>query len=373
MDGAINFTDLLGIREAGRFRPTSAGGEIKVLWGINKFDIDIDVFELQAAAEYRSKQLDSWKKFLDQGYDGSIKSNNIPVGSNLSYSSIASARRNTLLDIFGEVLHHEGGGHGLRPGLDHGPLQDASDYLNDPSYVSGFNSQYMTGAVTVRGMFGSLMDGQLIGNLGGLYFDGVVPASTFNNVNASERATLNAGGKNIVTGPFDSPHANAEPLSATTARIIAEPDLFFREFGEVLGSAVGRYLFSDQPFAALPASALLGTLGRNVADFISAGGVSADLGRAGAVFDRTFTDFGQELGQAFRSAAIGSVSSFLTLELGNIIGIEGFGSELLQTGASSLLGQVLNNSIDIANGGKTVGELFTGLSGEGLFQRRRSA
>ncbi|WP_404338972.1 hypothetical protein AB2M62_07420 [Sphingomonas sp. MMS12-HWE2-04] len=186
-------------------------------------------------------------------------------------------------------------------------------------------------------------------------------------INANNYEGIEVGGRNIVLSSLEDPPTNAEPVAATVARIIAEPDLFFGQFGSVLGATVGNYLFSESPFAAVPASAFLGTLGHNIADFISSGGISADLGRAGAVFDQTFADFGQELGQAFQSAAVGSVSSFLTLELGHALGVSGFGAELFQTGTGSVLGQVLNNAIDIAGGTKTVGQLFSGLNGSGLF------
>lgn len=367
LQGAIRFTDLAG-NAAGNFSVFNFGSSnVPNVPLLNDFAINIDVPKLQEAAASRYKQLDSWQRYVNQGNGPATWLNGVPVAQNITSHNIGVARANTLMDVLAEVIHHEGGGHGIRVNLgDHPPLNDTQDVLNDPVYMSGYTSHYETGGIYVDGKFGSWNGSQWVGAPGGLFSRDVTAGSTFNLINAQDRGSVEAGGRNLMSRP-EEPAVGAEPVATTVDRIIAEPDLFFGQFGSILGSTVGNYLFSDMPLAAIPASAFLGTLGNNVADFLSAGGLSADLGKAGAVFDQTFADFGAEFGQAFQSAAIGSVSSFLALELGNALGVSGFGAELFQTGAASVLGQVLNNAVDIAGGTKAIGELFSGLNGSGLF------
>lgn len=123
--------------------------------------------------------------------------------------------------------------------------------------------------------------------------------------------------------------------------------------GEIMatvGSALGNFLGNGNPIQGIAASSLLGTVGRNI-------GQAIDLARTGdasvGFLDRLRNasgNFGAELGQAIHGAAIGTVSSLLAVELGNLIGAEGFGAELFQTGASTVIGQVLQNASQIVQG-----------------------
>ena len=110
--------------------------------------------------------------------------------------------------------------------------------------------------------------------------------------------------------------------------------------GAVFGSALGRHLAGDDPFAQIVASTVLGTLAENLAEAFFNGGftVVPNLEAAYNVFD----DFGDEL----VDAGVGAISSFLAAEFIDALGIEGFAGELATTAGGAVISTVINNVID---------------------------
>ncbi len=89
-------------------------------------------------------------------------------------------------------------------------------------------------------------------------------------------------------------------------------------FGSSLGNAIG----GDNVFARIGVSTVLGTVLQNVGETI--GGVAAGASvddAADAAIDNIGNDFGTQL----RAAGVGTVSSFLTAELADEIGLDGSG------------------------------------------------
>src|SRR3546814_4965423 len=60
----------------------------------------------------------------------------------------------------------------------------------------------------------------------------------------------------------------------------------------------------------------------------------------------------------FRSAGIGALSSYLTAELVNALGVEGFAGALANTAAGTAISQIITNVADMI-GGSTTTNVFT--------------
>lgn len=144
--------------------------------------------------------------------------------------------------------------------------------------------------------------------------------------------------------------------------------------GNVFGSQLGRLLVGDNKIGATVSSAVLGAIGQTIGQAIVVGGLDRPFYlQNGSAVDHhvngVIGNFSQQLASQLRSSAVGAVSSFLALELGNALGVQGFGSELLVGGVGSVMGQVINNAATIAagSGANVANNLFHGLDGRSLF------
>ncbi len=90
--------------------------------------------------------------------------------------------------------------------------------------------------------------------------------------------------------------------------------------GSVLGSSLGRAIGGDNVFVQVGASTVLGTLLQNVGETF--GGVAAGASFEDAA-DAAVLDHGADFGTQLRAAGVGAVSSFLTAELADEIGLDG--------------------------------------------------
>jgi Ca2+-binding RTX toxin-like protein len=121
------------------------------------------------------------------------------------------------------------------------------------------------------------------------------------------------------------------------------------ELAQAFGSTLGRQLAGDDLVLGTLSGSLLGTIGWNVGQQIDVyrgvvtfvDGTKLTKDTASAVW----SDFPNELAAFTANAAIGSTSSWLALELGEALGLEGFGAEMFSTGAGALLGHTLNNLV----------------------------
>ncbi|MEJ2818036.1 DUF4214 domain-containing protein [Caulobacter sp. CCG-8] len=116
-----------------------------------------------------------------------------------------------------------------------------------------------------------------------------------------------------------------------------------------IGSSLGNIIGNGDPLASVAASTLLSSIGGTVGALVDG---SLTLDASQSFLQRANTVAGSissNLAQAFQGAAIGSVSSALTLQLGNALGLSGFGAEIFQTTGATVLGTLLNNATDMVN------------------------
>lgn len=133
--------------------------------------------------------------------------------------------------------------------------------------------------------------------------------------------------------------------------------------GGAIGGAIASALKINDPGWQVLASATLTTVGQNLAQAITAGGMGSRL--PSGVFIEVLADLPEEFQTNLRGAGAGAISAYLTAELFSSLGIEGTLGELGQTAASAALAQVVQNAALIADGAKI--SLFDGLGAAQIF------
>jgi hypothetical protein len=126
----------------------------------------------------------------------------------------------------------------------------------------------------------------------------------------------------------------------------------FSDAGGILGQQLGYRLAKNNALVGVIASATLQTLGDNFGDLID-GLISG--GKIGDTVKVAFSEFGDELLTNLKSAGVGAISSFLTAQLVNVLGVDGFAGELTSAAVGTVIGTIVTN---IASGAA----LFEGLS-----------
>ncbi|WP_162559093.1 cadherin domain-containing protein [Sphingorhabdus sp. EL138] len=123
----------------------------------------------------------------------------------------------------------------------------------------------------------------------------------------------------------------------------------FSDVGGILGQQLGYRIAGNNVVLGVGTSALLQTFGNNLGDALDEviGGGSVTNG-----INDAFQSFDTELLSNLKSAGIGAVSSYLTAELIDVLGANGFAAELLNTGTGAVIGTILNNLATIAAGGQ---------------------
>jgi len=123
------------------------------------------------------------------------------------------------------------------------------------------------------------------------------------------------------------------------------------QFGRLAGSALGNYLARDDgALTQIAASTVLGSIGQAFGDALSINVGAKDLSRS---FDAAFASFDQTLYNNLKSASVGAISSFTTMELGRSLGVEGFGAELFNVAAGTTIGPIYDKVISNILGGNT--------------------
>jgi len=189
--------------------------------------------------------------------------------------------------------------------------------------------------------------------------------------------STNSSGGGIGGPVYTDPIPTAQDVLEVAAYLQGNAPEWASAMVDIIGSSLSAYLFKGNLFAQVAGSAIIQSVGQNVVQAISQGGVKADVaamltdGSVVTLKRNVLDDFGQDFLGAFQNAAVGTFSSFLAMELGNAIGLQGFGGELVTTGTATVFGQVLNNAVALAQGGTAAANigsnLFHGLSGSGLF------
>jgi Ca2+-binding RTX toxin-like protein len=116
---------------------------------------------------------------------------------------------------------------------------------------------------------------------------------------------------------------------------------------DVLGSTLGNLISGKNRLAGVVYSSFLAEVGERVGLAL----FGATTGnRTQSVKDSTNATFGQRFGNdvlaRMQSAAVGLISSTLTLELANALGLKGFGAELFSTASSSVVSKVALNALN---------------------------
>lgn len=130
------------------------------------------------------------------------------------------------------------------------------------------------------------------------------------------------------------------------------------QIGIALGSVLGRHV-TDDPFGQIAASAALktglGTLGEFIDVEVFGGNRSTNFLGNGldGLLDR--------LGDNLVNGGVGALSSYLTAELVNAVGLEGFSAEIANSFGGAAVNQIASNLVQIVDGGENVPGIFEGV------------
>jgi Ca2+-binding RTX toxin-like protein len=129
--------------------------------------------------------------------------------------------------------------------------------------------------------------------------------------------------------------------------IPGNPPVDFSRAGGILGQQLGYRLAGGNVLTGIAYSAALQTIGDNLGDVLD-GLLFSTNGKANGfeeVTEIAFSHFGDEFLQNLKSAGIGALSSFLTAELINALGIHGFAGELANTSSGYVIGTIIANIV----------------------------
>lgn len=140
-------------------------------------------------------------------------------------------------------------------------------------------------------------------------------------------------------------YSNDKPIS-TNIKLNNNPiGIEFSDIGAILGAQLGYRLAGGNQIVGVLASATLKTLGDNLGDALD--GIIGRQSTKNAVEDAVATT-GQEFFANLKSAGLGAISSFLTAELVQSLGLNGFAGELTNSAAGYAIGQIVTNIADLA-------------------------
>ncbi|MCO4093009.1 MAG: hypothetical protein HEQ34_13820, partial [Sphingorhabdus sp.] len=127
----------------------------------------------------------------------------------------------------------------------------------------------------------------------------------------------------------------------TNIRINGNPiGVEFSDFGSILGQQLGFRLAGNNAGRGIVYSAVLQTLGDNLGDALD--GIVGRQSQKRAI-DDAFSTSSPELLANLKSAGVGAISSFLTAQLINVIGLDGFAGELGSTVSGTVLNTIVSN------------------------------
>lgn len=153
----------------------------------------------------------------------------------------------------------------------------------------------------------------------------------------------------------------------TNIRILGnEIGIEFSDAGAILGSVIGSRIANGNVLVGILSSSVLKTIGDNLGDIIDSSFGKKSINSS---INDAFATTGSEFLANLKSAGIGAATSFITAELINVIGIDGFAGELANTVVGSVLTTIIGNigktAIDAAGNTVKVGT-FAGVKQAGL-------
>lgn len=132
----------------------------------------------------------------------------------------------------------------------------------------------------------------------------------------------------------------------------------FGYIGARFGSALAVALPTDSVFEEIAASAVLSALGENLEQAVRNGGFVYE---GNVLSHEIFDDFFSDVGQNLAAGAIGTVSSFLTAELVQQLGLEGTLGELGNATGTAAISALIQNLPQIADGTTSVADVLQGV------------
>lgn len=235
--------------------------------------------------------------------------------------------------LVGFFLAHEGTSpksHHHREIHSQGVNVDWQDVLADPAEGASINFLYNTGqAVNV--------DGFVVSPAGKTYAQFAREVADIRVLSYKARAL------NQLKYPGSSSNIGAPSLTEADLQ-----QIWWYEFagglGGTMGSALGSYLADGDRARGVVYSSLLGEIGERLASSLTLGGDAATFMRSATAGG--LAQFGSEVAVRAGQAAIGSVGSWLSLELGEALGLEGFGAELFTTVGGTVTSRVIGNLLN---------------------------
>lgn len=133
------------------------------------------------------------------------------------------------------------------------------------------------------------------------------------------------------------------------------------QIGGLIGSSLGGVFAKGNEAKGIVYSSVLGEIGERLGASLVANQYGETVVSAATVGGLEV--FGHDVAIRAAQATVGSISSWLSMELGEALGLKGFGAELFTTGASSVTNQVLSNLANVSVG---PAKIFNGLNPEAV-------
>lgn len=133
------------------------------------------------------------------------------------------------------------------------------------------------------------------------------------------------------------------------------------QIGSVIGSTLGSAMSDGNVARGIVYSSVLGEIGERLGQLLLGGATDSAIAEATS---GGIGSFGSDIVSRASQAAVGSISTWLALELGEAIGLEGFGGELFTTAGSTVSSKILSNLLANANifEGFKLQEAYNGVS-----------
>jgi hypothetical protein len=190
-------------------------------------------------------------------------------------------------------------------------------------------------------------------------------------ISYSYGTTLRATGQPVIVTWERDTDSNGEPTGTWQPSYEKydpnqpEPDdLTAAQIGEIFGSQLGSLIAGSNPFAQVLAGSALATVLGNIGGAISWFNSDNDAGDGPPSLTDDLSDIEvPEFSNFFtvlKGQASGALSSFLAAELGEALGVEGFGGQLFTIVASRTIGHVLDTVVRNPIAPPKTGGIFTG-------------
>ncbi len=137
---------------------------------------------------------------------------------------------------------------------------------------------------------------------------------------------------------------------------------FAGNIGSTLGSQIGNLIAGDDPFLRLASNSVIATIGRNLGEFV--GGV-IEGGSVSTASEAAFGNISEDFVTNVKAAGVNIVSSLLTAELSDIIGLgDSFGDQLISVVINAEISTSLSYALNLPGGG--IGGPIAGFLGSKL-------